>query len=84
MRLVTVTMIALGVFAIGASGAQAQRKCGFGMWKFEERCRHGPLICERVRMDTYGSATKQWKCWHRKGVRWRPNKKAKMKRYHWF
>ncbi len=84
MRASVLTFAVLGALCIGANEAQAQRQCGFGMWKNGERCTHGPLICERGRMHVYGSSTKQWRCWHRKGVRWRPNRKAKMKKYHWF
>ena len=84
MRILSLTIAALGVLFIEADNAWAERKCGFGMWEYGERCTHGPIVCERARMHVYDSGTKQWKCWHKKGVRWRPNKKAKMKKYHWF
>ncbi len=84
MRVSYLVVAASGLIFVGADDVRAERKCGFGMWNLGERCQHGALICERVRMHGYNTGTKQWKCWHRKGLRWRPNKKAKMQRYHWF
>lgn len=72
------------ILLIGHHDAQAKRQCGFGMWDEGERCRQGALICERSRVHGYNAGTKQWKCWHRKGVKWRPNKKAKYQKFHWF
>ena len=70
LRVGGVAVAALGVLFIGAGSVQAaERKCGFGMWELGEPCRQGPLICERIRMHGYLAGTKQWKCWHRKGVR---------------
>ena len=69
---------------LGAGDAQAYRKCKFGFWDEGERCERGPLICERVKYHEYGGGTKQWKCWHKKGAKWRPNRKSPMRKYHWF
>ena len=84
MRVDRLVIAAASIFLIGTQDVSAQRKCGFGMWELGERCRQGVLICERARFHGYNTGTKQWKCWHRKGVRWRPNKKAKMQKFHWF
>ncbi|MFT5508191.1 MAG: hypothetical protein ACI89J_001265 [Hyphomicrobiaceae bacterium] len=75
----------LSLLLISTQGADAAyRKCGFGIWDEGQKCQRGPLICQRMKLAELDSGTKQWKCWHHKGLKWRPNKKAKMREYHWF
>ena len=84
MMLVLRLLVVFAVLGLHSLGAQALPVCNLGYWEVGDQCRRGQLICERKSIHGYGSGLKQWKCWHRRGVKWRPNKNAKMKNFHWF